>query len=64
MFAIRIYIALLDLLLLAAILLTRGGGVLEFTFVSLPPLYMILEMREELGDLELLRRKLLRPGVG
>jgi hypothetical protein len=56
MFVLRIYVAVLDLLLLAAVLATRGIGVLEFIVLTFPLLYMILEMREELTELELLAR--------
>ena len=56
MFALRIYVAVLDLLLLAAVLATRGVGVGEFIVITFPLLYMILEMREELAELELLTR--------
>jgi hypothetical protein len=55
MFTLRIYIATLDLLLLAAILATRGVGVAEFIVVTFPLLYMILEMREELTKLKSLK---------
>ena len=53
MFALRIYIAALDLLLLAAVLATRALGVAEVIVVTFPLLYMILEMREELKELNL-----------
>ena len=56
MFALRIYVAALDLLLLAAILATRDLGVAEFIVVTFPLLYMILEMREELAKFKLLHR--------
>jgi hypothetical protein len=56
MFPLRIYVAVLDLLLLAAVIATRGVGVGEFIVVTFPLLYMILEMREELTELELLTR--------
>jgi hypothetical protein len=56
MFALRIYVAVLDLLLLAALLATRGVGVCEFIVVTFPLLYMILEMREELTEMEVLFR--------
>ena len=56
MFVLRIYVAVLDLILLAAVLATRGIGVGEFIVVTFPLLYMILEMREELTELELLAR--------
>ena len=56
MFTLRIYVAVLDLLLLAAVLATRGVGVGEFIVVTFPLLYMILEMREELTELKLLAR--------
>ena len=56
MFALRIYVAVLDLLLLAAVLATRGVGVGEFIVVTFPLLYMILEMREELAELKALCR--------
>ena len=56
MFALRIYVAALDLLLLAAILATRDLGVTEFIVVTFPLLYMILEMREELAKLKSLDR--------
>ena len=56
MFALRIYVAVLDLLLLAAVLATRGVGVCEFIVVSFPLLYMILEMREELKQSAVLCR--------
>lgn len=62
MFTYRIYIAALDLLLLAAILSTREVGAAEFVVVTFPLLYMILDMREELGELERLRRKLSATG--
>ena len=58
MFAVRIYIAVLDILLLAVILLTREVGAAEFVVVTFPLLYLILEMREELGELKRLRRRL------
>lgn len=58
MFAVRIYVVALDLFLLAAILLTREVGAAEFIVVTFPLLYMILEMREELGELERMRRRL------
>lgn len=58
MFAVRIYIAVLDVLLLAAILLTREVGAAEMVVVTFPLLYMILEMREESAELERLRRRL------
>ena len=65
MFALRIYIAALDLLLLAALLAVRGGdaGAAELFLVTLPPLYLILEMRDELKEIETLRRKLEGLGV-
>ena len=53
MFTLRIYVAVLDLLLLAAVLATRGVGVGEFIVITFPLLYMILEMRDELKELEL-----------
>ena len=56
MFALRIYVAALDLLLLTAILATRDVGVGEFIVVTFPLLYMILEMREDLTELKLLDR--------
>ena len=56
MFALRIYVAVLDLLLLAAVLATRGVGVCEFVVITFPLLYMILEMREEIKELEVLSR--------
>ena len=56
MFPLRIYVAVLDLLLLAAVLGTRSVGVAEVVVVTFPLLYMILEMREELKELELLNR--------
>lgn len=56
MLALRIYIAVLDLLLLAAVLATRSIGVTEVVVLTFPLLYMILEMREELKELELLAR--------
>ena len=56
MFALRIYVAVLDLLLLAAVLATRGVGAAEVVVVTFPLLYMILEMREELKELKLLAR--------
>jgi len=55
-FALRIYVAVLDLLLLAAVLATRGVGVCEFVVITFPLLYMILEMREEIKELEVLSR--------
>lgn len=58
MFAIRIYIALLTLVLSAAIVATREVGVMEFIVATFPLLYMILEMREELQGIESLRRRL------
>ena len=58
MFGIRIYVLALDLFLLAAILLTRDVGAAEFVVVTFPLLYMILDMREDLGELERLRRRL------
>jgi len=65
MFALRIYIAALDLFLLAALLMTRGGdaGAAELALVTLPPLYLILEIREELRETEALRRKLAGLGM-
>lgn len=56
MFALRIYVAVLDLLLLAAVLATRSIGAAEVVVITFPLLYMILEMREELKELELLKR--------
>ena len=56
MFALRIYVAVLDLFLLAAVLATRDVGVGEFIVVTFPLLYMILEMREDLTELKLLER--------
>jgi hypothetical protein len=56
MLALRIYVAVLDLLLLAAVLATRSIGVAEVIVLTFPLLYMILEMREELKELELLAR--------
>jgi hypothetical protein len=56
MFTLRIYVAALDLLLLAAILATRAVGVAEVIVVTFPLLYMILEMREELAKLKSLNR--------
>ena len=56
MFALRIYVAVLDLFLLYAVLATRGVGVGEFIVVTFPLLYMILEMREDLTELKLLER--------
>jgi hypothetical protein len=56
MFALRIYVAALDLLLLAAVLATRGVGVGEFIVTTFPLLYMTLDMREELMELKLLAR--------
>ena len=56
MLALRIYVAALDLLLLAAILATRAVGVAEVIVVTFPLLYMILEMREELAKLKSLNR--------
>ena len=53
MFALRIYVAVLDLLLLAAVLATRAVGVGEFIVITFPLLYMILEMRDELKELKL-----------
>ena len=56
MFALRIYVAALDLLLLAAILATRDLGVAEVIVVTFPLLYMILEVREDLAKLKHLNR--------
>jgi hypothetical protein len=56
MFALRVYVAALDLLLLATVLATRDVGVAEFIVVTFPLLYMILEMREDLTELKLLER--------
>ena len=56
MFALRIYVAALDLFLLAAVLATRDVWVGEFIVVTFPLLYMILEMREDLTELKLLER--------
>ena len=56
MFALRIYVAALDLLLLAAVLATRSIGAAEVVILTFPLLYMILEMGEELKELELLAR--------
>jgi hypothetical protein len=53
MFALRIYIAALDLLLLAAVLATRALGMAEVIVITFPLLYLILEMREELSELNL-----------
>lgn len=56
MFALRVYVAALDLLLLAIVLATRGVGIGEFVVITFPLLYMILEMREELAELRRLCR--------
>lgn len=56
MFALRIYVAALDLLLLAAVLATRTLGMAEVIVITFPLLYMILEMREELTELKRLTR--------
>jgi len=56
MFALRIYVAALDLLLLAAILATRDVGVAEVVVVTFPLLYMALEMREDLTKLKTTNR--------
>jgi hypothetical protein len=60
MFAIGIYIAGLTLVLLASIVATRNISPAEMTIVILPLLYLILEMREELGRLQVLNADLTR----
>jgi hypothetical protein len=61
MTAVRIYIAVVDLLLLAAIVATREAGLKEFVVVTFPLLYLILEMRDELRELERIRLKAAAP---
>ena len=53
MFVIRLYITALTLLFFAAAMM-NGISVLEAIVVSCPLIYMILDMREELGELKLL----------
>lgn len=64
MFALRVYVAALDLALLVALLASGRAGAAELLFVALPPLYMILEMRQELRELESAGRRLKRLGPG
>ena len=47
MFAIRFYISALTLVFLVLALMTREIGALDAIVVISPPLYLILEMREE-----------------
>jgi hypothetical protein len=61
-FALRVYVAVLDVLLLGAVVTTRDVGPWEFIVVTFPLLYMILEMREELAELKTLRRRLSEAG--
>lgn len=55
--AIRLYISSLTLIFLLVVLMTRDIGVLEAIVVVCPPLYLILDIREELQTLKLLEAR-------
>ena len=57
MFPIRLLIAALTLIFLLLALMTRDIGVLEAIVVVCPPLYLILDMREELQTLKILEAR-------
>ena len=59
MLPIRIYIAALTLVLTLVCVCTGNVGIGEYVVTGGPLLYMILEMREELTEIESLERRLL-----
>ena len=57
MFATRLYISALTLVFLLLVLVTRDIGVLDAIVVICPPLYLILDMKEELKSLRSLEAR-------
>jgi hypothetical protein len=58
MFAIRIYVVALTLVVLVSTVMTSGIGVLSATVIVCPLLYLILDIREELQDLRVLEARI------
>lgn len=57
MFTIRLYISALTLVFLLLVLLTRDISMLDAIVVICPPLYLILEMKDELKSLRSLEAR-------
>ena len=58
MTVIRLYLSLLTIAFFLAVVMNSGIGVLEATVMTSVPLLLILDMREELSEIELLEKKL------